>query len=66
MKACINETEEDQQLWFELWKCHSLEELRIKCAVYGVDMERWLCNEGMLWRIRQEDGRPTALVMEAT
>ncbi len=45
-------------LWWELWKCSSVDELRLKCAVYGVDMERWLRCEGMLWSPRYEDGWP--------
>lgn len=49
----MNETEEDV-LWFELWKSRSLEELRLKCAVYGVDMENWLINEGHLWIPKDE------------
>lgn len=44
----MNETEEDLR-WFELWKCRSLEELRLKCAIYGVDMENWLKTDGHMW-----------------
>ena len=49
----MNEIEEDLR-WFELWKSRSLEELRLKCAIYGVDMENWLCNEGRCWHPRYE------------
>lgn len=56
MNVYVNETEEDQQLWFELWKSASLEELRIKCAIYGVDTEKWLKTDGYLW-IPRGDGR---------
>ena len=48
MKVYVNETEADT-LWFELWKSRSLEELRLKCAIYGVDMENWLRTDGYMW-----------------
>lgn len=44
----MNEIEEDA-LWFKLWKSRSLEELRLKCAIYGVDMEHWLKTDGYMW-----------------
>jgi hypothetical protein len=50
----MNEIDEDLR-WFELWRCRSLEELRLKCAVYGVDMENWLVKEGALWKPRYEE-----------
>ena len=49
----MNETDEDT-LWFELWKCRSLEELRLKCAIYGVDMENWLKTDGHMWIPKDE------------
>lgn len=34
----------------ELLGCGSLEELRLKAALFGVDHESWLRKEGLLWR----------------
>lgn len=48
MNENLSETEEDLR-WFELWKSRSLEELRLKCAIYGVDMEKWLRTDGYMW-----------------
>ena len=54
MKVYVNDTEADE-IWFELWKCRSLEELRLKAAVLGVDFERWLQTDGYMWHPRYED-----------
>lgn len=54
MKVYVNEAELIEQ-WWELWKSRSLEELRLKCAIYGVDVEKWLVNEGALWKPRYEE-----------
>jgi len=39
---------EDNIFW-KLWKCDTLEELRLTAAVLGIDVERWLTNEGRMW-----------------
>lgn len=54
MTVYVNDTEADL-LWWKLWESRSLEELRLKCSVYGVDMESWLVKEGALWKPRYEE-----------
>lgn len=54
MKVYVNDTACDET-WFELWKCRSLEELRLKAAVLGVDFERWLQTDGYMWHPRYEE-----------
>ena len=54
MKVYVNDTEADAQ-WWELWKSRSIEELRLKCAIYGIEMESWLVKEGALWKPRYEE-----------
>lgn len=53
MKVYVDDTEADAQ-WFELWRCRSFEELRLKCAIYGVDCEQWLRTEGFTWIPRDD------------
>ena len=48
MNENLSETEKDLQ-WFELWKSSSIEELRLKCSIYGVDMDNWLKTDGFTW-----------------
>lgn len=55
MDLHVNDTACDET-WFELWKCRSLEELRLKAAILGVDFERWLRTDGYMW-IPRDDGR---------
>lgn len=55
MTVFVNDVEADT-LWFELWKCRSLDELRLKAAVLGVDVEKWLTTDGYMW-IPRDDGR---------
>lgn len=40
---------QEDETWFELWRCRSLEELRLRAAVLGVDFERWLRTDGYMW-----------------
>lgn len=37
------------ETWFELWRCRSLDELRLKAAVLGLDEEEWLRTDGYMW-----------------
>ena len=53
MDLHVNDTPCDET-WFELWRCRSLEELRLKCAIYGVDCEQWLRTDGHMWIPRDE------------
>lgn len=41
----------------KLWRCRSVPELRLKCAVLGLDPDRWLRYEGVCWRPVSRPGR---------
>ena len=45
------------ETWFELWKCKSFPELRLKAAVLGVDVDEWLTRAGVLWLPRDDGGQ---------
>ena len=40
----------DDDIFRMLWKCDSWEELELTAAALGIDTERWLKNEGWMWR----------------
>lgn len=44
------------ETWFELWRCRSLDELRLKAAILGVDFEKWLRTDGAVWIPKDDSG----------
>lgn len=55
IQRLTNEEEEDRdyeefQRELPLWRSRTLEELRLKAAVLGIDFEEWLCGNGALWK----------------
>lgn len=41
-------------IFWKLWKCDSREELELTAAALGIDVDRWLKNEGWMWRRHYE------------